>query len=119
MATAIDELLLRNSMSEPSPYRLSKLTLARVASANLAIRGPALVVLSWLRQPRRSMKASSEASPHETVRNRRQPTTFLEALRSRLIELWILAVLASFFFIRILGSQTGRILSHFLRAHIS
>jgi hypothetical protein len=42
----------------------------------------------------------------------------LQQLWPRLIELWLLAVLATFFVIRILGSETGRRVLHGLRHHL-
>jgi hypothetical protein len=65
------------------------------------------------------MSTSSEDAIPDRKPDSRRPATVLQTLWLRLIELWISAVLAAFFFIRILGSQTARrILSRFLHSHL-
>jgi hypothetical protein len=48
-----------------------------------------------------------------------RPPDLLQMLWPRLVELWITAVLAVFFFTRVLGSQTAqRILGRFFHLHL-
>jgi len=65
------------------------------------------------------MSTSSEDSIPDRKPDSQRPGALLQTLWPRLIELWISAVLAVFFFIRILGSQTAqRILSRFFHSHL-
>jgi hypothetical protein len=64
------------------------------------------------------MNPADENLASDPPSDSQHPRTLLQALWPRFIELWIAAVIAVFFLIRILGSQTAqRMLAPFLHSH--
>jgi hypothetical protein len=65
------------------------------------------------------MNTSSEDFLAENNSDRQRPVAMPRALWPRLVELWISAVLAVFFLLRVLGSHTAqRVLSGFRHPHL-
>jgi hypothetical protein len=78
-----------------------------------------MIVLSCLRQSPKSMTRSAQERTSDQQPNSPRSFAILQALWPRLIELWLSTVLAVFFFVRIVGSQTAqRIAARFLHSHL-
>jgi hypothetical protein len=82
-------------------------------------RGISMIVLSCLRQSPKSMTTSAQKHIGDREPISRRSFTSPQALWPRLIELWLSAILAVFFFVRIVGSQTAqRVAARFFHSHL-